>query len=132
VIAELRSWWQGLRRSVTLGDPALRNFWQSGIWGGGIWGGVQSSAGVTVTERSSLTASAVWAAVQCIAGDVASLPFLHYQRTADGGKARYDTSKLYRVLHDEFNSEMSAMVGRETLTAHALGATATRRFNATK
>jgi HK97 family phage portal protein len=78
------------------------------------------TGGVVVTEASALKFPAVWAAVQCIAGDVASLPFFHYRRLSSGGKERYTTSKLYRVLHDEFNPEMSAMVARETMTAHLL------------
>jgi HK97 family phage portal protein len=79
-----------------------------------------TSSGVAVTEASALRFPPVWAAVQCIAGDVASLPFFHYRRRADGGKERYTDSKLYRVLHDEMNPEMSAMIGRETMTAHVL------------
>ena len=75
---------------------------------------------VPVTEASALKFPPVWAAVQCIAGDVASLPFFHYRRRGDGGKERYSSSKLYKVLHDEMNPEMSAMVGRETMTAHVL------------
>ena len=75
---------------------------------------------VTVTEASALRYPSVWAAVQCIAGDVASLPLFHYRRRADGGKEHYTNSKLYPVLHDEFNPEMGAMVGRETMTAHVL------------
>jgi HK97 family phage portal protein len=79
-----------------------------------------TSSGVAVTEASALKFPPVWAAVQCIAGDVASLPFFHYRRRADGGKERYTDSKLYKVLHDEMNPEMSAMIGRETMTAHVL------------
>jgi HK97 family phage portal protein len=79
-----------------------------------------TSSGVAVTEASALRFPPVWAAVQCIAGDVASLPFFHYRRRPDGGKERYSDSKLYKVLHDEMNPEMSAMVGRETLTSHVL------------
>jgi HK97 family phage portal protein len=79
-----------------------------------------TSSGVAVTEASALRFPPVWAAVQCIAGDVASLPFFHYRRRADGGKERYTDSKLYKVLHDEMNPEMSAMIGRETMTAHVL------------
>jgi HK97 family phage portal protein len=79
-----------------------------------------TSSGVAVTEASALRFPPVWAAVQCIAGDVASLPFFHYRRRPDGGKERYSDSKLYKVLHDEMNPEMSAMIGRETMTAHVL------------
>jgi HK97 family phage portal protein len=81
---------------------------------------VTSETGSVVTEASALKFPAVWAAVQCIAGDVASLPFFQYRRLPNGGKAKYDTTRLYRVLHDEFNPEMTAMVGRETMTAHVL------------
>src|SRR4029453_18932996 len=79
-----------------------------------------SDTGVTVTETSALHYPAVWAAVQCIAGDVASLPFFHYQRRGDGSKERATWTKLYKVLHDEFNPEMTAFTGRETMTAHVL------------
>src|SRR4029450_5046281 len=79
-----------------------------------------TSSGVAVTEPGAWKFPPVWAAVQCIAGDVASLPFFHYRRRPDGGKERYTESKLYKVLHDEMNPEMSAMIGRETMTAHVL------------
>jgi HK97 family phage portal protein len=79
-----------------------------------------TQSGIAVTEASALKFPPVWAAVQCIAGDVASLPFFHYRRRPDGGKERYTDSKLYKVLHDEMNPEMSAMIGRETMTAHVL------------
>ena len=78
-----------------------------------------SESTVPVTETSALRFPPVWAAVQCIAGDVASLPFFHYRRRPDGGKERYP-SRLYKVLHDEFNPDMTAMLGRETMTAHVL------------
>jgi HK97 family phage portal protein len=103
----LRSYWTA---AYSLRDPALA----------ALLGGAPTTSGVTVTEQTALNISAVWAAVSCIAGDVASLPLFHYQRTEGGGKRRYVESRLYRVLHDEFNPEMSAMVGRETLTQHAL------------
>jgi HK97 family phage portal protein len=79
-----------------------------------------ASGTASVTEASALRFPPVWAAVQTIAGDVASLPFFHYRRLPDGGKERLTDSKLYKVLHDEFNPEMTDMVGRETLTAHVL------------
>jgi HK97 family phage portal protein len=114
MIRELRAWWTGLRSSWS--GPWLSS--DAGL--ATVWGGGTTSAGVAVSEASSLTQSAVWAAVQCIAGDVASLPFFHYKKTATGGKTRAEDTRLYKVLHDEFNSEMSAMLGRETLTEHAL------------
>jgi HK97 family phage portal protein len=80
---------------------------------------MSDTTAVTVTEATALQYPAVWAAVQCIAGDVASLPFFHYRKRGEA-KERYTTSKLYTVLHDEFNPEMTAFTGRETMTAHLL------------
>jgi HK97 family phage portal protein len=99
--------------ALSLRDPALAMYLngtgQSAVEPGGV-----------ITEGNALKIPAVWAAVQCIAGDVGSLPFFHYRRRAEGGKERASGSKLYKVLHDEFNPDMSAMIGRETMTAHVL------------
>ena len=96
---------------MSLRDPALTAFVSSAAW---------TDAPVAVTEASALHYPAVWAAVQTIAGDVASLPFVHFRKTPGGGRDKYETSKLYGVLHDIFNPEMDAMIGRETMTAHLL------------
>ena len=45
---------------------------------------------LVVSERTALTASAVYASVGLIGGAIASLPFHIYKRTADG-RERYDT-----------------------------------------
>lgn len=79
-----------------------------------------SRSGVSVTEQTALTYSAFWACVNAISTDVASLPLIHYQRDANGGKTRYLGSRLYRLLHDEPNPEMTAITMRQTMTAHAL------------
>jgi HK97 family phage portal protein len=111
----LRSYWNPPR---SLRDPRTLDY---------LLGTVNQSSTTTatwttpaITEASALRYPAIWAAVQCIAGDVASLPFFHYKRLAVGGKERATTSRLYRVLHDEFNPEMTAFTGRETMTAHVL------------
>lgn len=79
-----------------------------------------ASAGVSVSEQTALTYSAFWACVNAIATDVASLPLIHYKRDSGGGKTRYTDSKLYRILHDEPNPEMTSFTFRQTVTAHAL------------
>jgi HK97 family phage portal protein len=78
-----------------------------------------ASAGVAVNEHTALNCSAVWSAVSIIAGDVASLPLILYKREGEG-KKRFTGHPLYRILHDEPNPEMSAIVFRETLQAHLL------------
>jgi HK97 family phage portal protein len=107
-IAEgLRSFWIG---EIPSRDPVLAQY----------FGGRAVSSGVPVSEWTALNYSAFWAAVQSISGTVASLPLFPYKRLANGGKERYLTSRLYRLLHDEFNPEMTAMVARETMQAHCL------------
>jgi HK97 family phage portal protein len=83
-------------------------------------GGAATSTGVAVSEWTALNYSAVWAAIATISGDVASLPLPLYKLTKNGGKERYVDSKLYELLHDAPNPEMTSMVFRETLQAHAL------------
>lgn len=75
-------------------------------------------AGVTVTEDTALTYSAVWACVRVISESVASLPWQVYRRTKDGrepveGGVRW-------LLDTAANDEMTASAFREALVAHAL------------
>jgi HK97 family phage portal protein len=104
---------------------ALRSFWVTGISArdpvlAKFFGPGPTISGESVSEFTALNVSAVWAAVQSIAGSIASLPLIHYKRLPTGGKTRFTESRLHRVLHDELNPEMSAMVGRETLQGHVL------------
>lgn len=85
-----------------------------------LWGERGSSTGIPVSEQTALTYSAFWACVNAISTDVASLPLNLYQRLPTGGKQRYVASKLFRLLHDEPNPEMTSFTMRQTLTAHAL------------
>jgi HK97 family phage portal protein len=83
-------------------------------------GGAKNSAGVPVNEQTALTYAAFWAAVSIISSDVASLPLILYKRGQQGGKERHTSHKLYKILHDEPNPEMSSVTFRETLQGHAL------------
>lgn len=85
----------------------------------GIFTAPPAMSGVTVTEQTALNYSAVWAAVQCISGDVGSIPLVLYRRVG-GGKEPMREHPLYRLLHDQPNPEMTAVVFRETLQAHLL------------
>lgn len=106
VRATLRSYVSG---TLSSSDPTLA----------ALFGTPATSAGEPVSPYLALNLSAVWAAVTVIAGSIASLPLIHYQRNGRG-KRRYVESRLYRVLHDQLNPEMSAMQGRETLQQHVL------------
>jgi len=79
-----------------------------------------STAGKTVTERSSMQMTAVYSCVRVLAEAVAGLPLHLYKYTDSGGKDKALNNKLYFLLHDEPNPEMTSFVFRETLMTHLL------------
>lgn len=79
--------------------------------------GVRTAAGVSVTEEKALALSAVWRAVRLCTQDIASMPFLLYERQKRG-KERAPNNPLYRVLHDRPNPEMSSFTYWETVQGH--------------
>jgi HK97 family phage portal protein len=110
--------WSRLRdglRSITIAPKSLRDPELVRLFGGG-----STSAGVTVNEYTALNYSAVWAAVNLIASQIASLPLILYKRLPNGGKERFSSHQTYRLLHDEWNPEMASMTARETLMGHVL------------
>ena len=90
-------------------------------WSPSLWSlrGSQSLSGETVTEDSALTYSAIWNAVTLLSSSVSCLP-LHLLRKDNQKTLHVDQKRLYRVLHDQFNPEMSSQVARETMMAHIL------------
>ena len=78
-----------------------------------------SSAGKSVTPRNAIQVSVVYACVRVIAETIASLPFGVFQDTKEGSvKAR--EHPLYRIIHDEPNSEMTSFIWREAMLTHLL------------
>ena len=82
------------------------------------WPVALSASAVTPTTAQSV--SAVYACVQAIAETTASLPLILFRRGEDGDRERAADHPLYRVLHDQFNPEMTALEGREYLQASVL------------
>jgi HK97 family phage portal protein len=78
-----------------------------------------SGSGQSVTVRSAIQVSAVYACVRVIAETVASLP-LHVHRNTDTGSIKALDHPLYRLLHDEPNTEMTSFILRETILSHLL------------
>ena len=72
-----------------------------------------------VTPATAQGVSAVYACVQAIAETTASLPLILFKRNGDD-RERASDHPLYRVLHDQFNPEMTALEGREYLQASVL------------
>ena len=78
-----------------------------------------SGSGKSVTARSAIQVSTVYACVRVIAETVASLP-LHVYEVTDKGSTKAQEHPLYRLLHDEPNSEMTSFVWREAMLTHLL------------
>jgi len=74
--------------------------------------------GRAVTVDKSLGFVPVMAAIRLRSETIASLPLPIYERL-DNGKRIAPEHRLYSLLHDQANPEMSAMVFKETLQAHA-------------
>lgn len=78
-----------------------------------------SGSGKSVTARSAIQVSAVYACVRVIAETVASLP-LHVHENTESGSLKALNHPLYRVLHDEPNAEMTSFILREVMLSHLL------------
>ncbi len=78
-----------------------------------------SGAGKSVTVQTAIQLSTVYACVRVISETIASLPLGVYQMVGEGTKKATD-HPLYRLLHDEPNSEMTSFVLREVMLAHLL------------
>lgn len=98
---------------MSLTDPKA---WDRSLWN---LYGAQSLSGETVTEYSSLTYSAIWNAVELIAGTIAALPLDLMQRRP-GANRKAEDYKLFHVMHGRWNEYMSAKQGRHVQIAHVL------------
>ena len=78
-----------------------------------------SAAGKMVSPRTAMQMTTVYACVRVIAETVASLP-LHVFRSVELGSEKAVDHGLYRLLHDEPNSEMTSFQFREAAMTHLL------------
>ena len=103
-----------VERRATVGQ-ARQFYKEPASWLEDWFGGVESDAGITVTERSAMNLMSVNACVRVRAEDIASLPCILYKRRKDGrGKDRADGERLYEILHDQPNPEMTSFSFWET------------------
>lgn len=78
-----------------------------------------ANSGKSVTPRSAIQVTTVYACVRVIAETIASLPFGVYESTEHGSQKAME-HELQRLLHDEPNPEMTSFVWRETMLTHLL------------
>lgn len=93
------------RRAAPGGDP--------------YWSNYSSLSSGTVNATTAQGVSAVYACVSAISETIASLPLILYRRDGEGRSPAPDHS-LYRVLHDQFNPEQTALEGRELMQSQVL------------
>lgn len=80
-----------------------------------------TASGMRVDEHTAMKLSAVWRCVNLVAGSVAMLPLLVFERLADGeGKQRAPRHPLYNLLHDQPNRWQTSYEWRELGMKHLL------------
>jgi HK97 family phage portal protein len=79
-----------------------------------------TTAGKPVNEHTAMQMTAVYSCVRILSETLAGLPLHVYRYNDSGGKEKYFKHSLYKLLHDEPNSEMTSFVFRETLMSHLL------------
>jgi len=85
-----------------------------------LFGGRGNDAGVTVTEKTAITLSAVYCAIKAISEDLASLPLVTYSVGPDGSLTPAKDKAIYGILHDAPNSYQTASTFRGALLANCL------------
>jgi HK97 family phage portal protein len=78
-----------------------------------------TTTGEVITEDKANTVAAWFAGVRVIAQDVSTLPLITYRRSGRD-KDRATDHRMYSILHDAPNPEMTSVVFRETLQGHLL------------
>lgn len=81
-------------------------------------GGTASGTGIWVDAGTAMTSAVVYACVNVLAQTIASLPLLVYRRLPSGGKERSPEHRLYSILHDAPNPEMTSYEFRACLVGH--------------
>jgi HK97 family phage portal protein len=81
------------------------------------WSGQTTASGASVSQTTALRHPAVYRAVSLIAGTVGQLPLKVYRRLPNDDKVAEPGHRLYSMLHDSPNREMTAQDFREALQA---------------
>lgn len=105
---------QGIQASAS-SDVRHPTAWLSEMLGGG-----RFASRVFVSPATSLGLSTYYACIRAIAEDCAKLPLQVFERLGRG-RRRAAEHWLWRILHDQFNDDMTAFTAREVMTHYALG-----------
>lgn len=78
------------------------------------------AAGVHVTHDSALTFTAVFAAINILASNIASLPLQVFERLPEGGKRPAYDYPAYDLIHDSPNRDLTSFKFRQDLMSNTL------------
>jgi HK97 family phage portal protein len=84
------------------------------------WEPTTTAVGRSVTPESAMSFVPFFAGTRLISTTVGRTPQVLYRRLAKDERDRATDKQLYRILHDEPNEAMSALVFKETLTGHMI------------
>jgi HK97 family phage portal protein len=84
---------------VSLSDPIAFNE---------LFGGTSNIGGEAVNEDAAMGVTAIWQAINCIAGTIAHLPLHLYTIDKEGNASKKTKDPLYRVVHDRANEVHTA------------------------
>jgi len=110
----LLTWFSGKQDKETRGQLKDPSWWKS------VFTGAESYSGETVTQDSALRQAVVWACVQAISQDVASLPIKIYSRISESTREPITDHPVAKMLHTAPNGEMSPFTFKEVMTSHVL------------
>ena len=77
-----------------------------------------SATGLWVDPSVAMTSAVVFSCIRVLSEAIASLPLLVYRRLPNGGKERAPEHRLYSILHERANAEMTAYELRAALVGH--------------
>jgi phage portal protein BeeE len=101
----------GLGSSQSLAPAPWNDYWYGPV-------GTQTAAGVRVDEQVAMNYSVCWAATRLLAGTTGWLPFNLYRRLPSGGSEIAKSHPVHRLIHDQPNGEMGAMMFRSRGVNH--------------
>lgn len=104
-----------IKRNLSLSDPKA---WNPSLWN--LYGLAKTESGVAVTEETATNLSSVYAAINIISSDIASLPIHLYRKQSNGKRKIITDHPALERLNYLSNPFMPAVRFRQTTMAHIL------------
>jgi HK97 family phage portal protein len=99
--------------TISTGTISDHNFWRG-------YGATSTFTGEGVNTKQALMLATVWACVRLIAETLSTLPLGFYRRLKDGSREFATSHDLYEILHNQPNSDQTAVVFWECVIASML------------